>query len=411
MNNEIYLKYAKENGLRPMAWFEVNYPAYAVKVKYLYPTSDPADFRDRALLQLIHIGIPYQTACSLLMINDPHESILQRFKSNTHGPILVSFNKALNRLDLTPIGQQRVERIDYAKNGVSCCFIDGYTGEPFPIDVIKGLRDRFICREIVHIQNGEYPFNPDIERKITEMCTKLNDGKGNNYTQRLRLPDKSKEAEMIPLGPQWMKNLAVAFFIKNSKVVRRLFCDNSCISPFGWLANLDSVKLIAAEKSQKEEFIYRVCKPAEPALFTSDAFGKLANMISTSVNNEYGTEFTKCSDLNTAIDTGQCSLKIRSLANVKRHRGQLLSLIEKKFLPVQIPGIVGTLFVDIDSTEEIFNLASLHKEIDNSESDWHKVVSTIKERYRDKWRNTLIAIERHDLLFRYDVEQYIHYGR
>ena len=65
MTDAIFIEYAKTNGLIPFAWFEINYPTYAVKVKYKYPTSDPADFRDRALLQMIDRGMPYSTACSL----------------------------------------------------------------------------------------------------------------------------------------------------------------------------------------------------------------------------------------------------------------------------------------------------------------------------------------------------------
>ena len=130
MTDAIFIEYAKTNGLIPFAWFEINYPTYAVKVKYKYPTSDPADFRDRALLQMIDRGMPYSTACSLLMVTDPHQSILQRFKSDNPGPQLVHFDKMLNRLALTPIGRQRIEQIELAREGVSCCFIDGFTGKP-----------------------------------------------------------------------------------------------------------------------------------------------------------------------------------------------------------------------------------------------------------------------------------------
>lgn len=152
MNNNTFLEYAESQGLAPLIWFDISYPTFAVKVKYSYPTSDPADFRDRALLQLIDLGMPYATACAILMVNDPHQTILERFKSDTPGPQLVHFDKNLNRLALTPMGKHKVERIELAKDGVACCFIDGFTGTPFPTDVVSGLADRFNCSDIKVIQ-------------------------------------------------------------------------------------------------------------------------------------------------------------------------------------------------------------------------------------------------------------------
>ena len=163
MNNSIFIEYAKANGLRPVAWFDINYPAYAVKVRYMYPTSNPADFRDRALLQLIDIGIPYPTACAILMIDDPHKSILERFKSDV--PQLVQFDKELNRLALTEIGKLKVERIELARNGVSSCLVDGFTGLPFPKDVVKYLSNGFSWKDASKIPGGVYPFEPAIEQR------------------------------------------------------------------------------------------------------------------------------------------------------------------------------------------------------------------------------------------------------
>lgn len=407
MNNQLYIKYAEENGLEPLAWFEINYPAYAVKTKYLYPTSDPADFRDRALLQLIDLGLSYQTACSILMVNDPHNSILQRFLSDKEGPSLLHFDKELNRIALTPLGKQRVERIEFAKNGVSSCYIDGYTGKPFPADVVTNLSDRFICQEIKSIPNGEYPFNPAIEQKIYSLNTKLNDGKGHKYTQRLRLPDKSKEAEMKPLGPLWMKNLSVAFFIKDSMVVRRLFCDQtiSPISPFGWMENLETVKLRVDAKNKR--FGYVKTEHSDSSLFALESSPILQTSIVALIEKEYGEEFVRNNDVEIWGETGQCTLKIASIAGLKRSRTRLLSYIGRGYLPVQLNGMAGSLFIKIQADQATNDLAWLRQEIDKSESDWRDVVEIVKKQYELDWRKVLISIDRHDLLFRHDVEHYI----
>ena len=257
MNNNIILEYSRVNRLKPLAWFDINYPAFAVKVKYKYPTSDPTDFRDRAILQLIDLGMPYSSICSILMVTDPHQTILQRFKSDNPGPQLVFFDKILNRLALTPMGKQRVERIELAKDGVSCCFIDGFTGTPFPADVIENLKERFNCYEINSIPSGIYPFEADIERLITDLNSKICDGKGSRYLYRLGLPLKAKETTMTSLGPKWMKNLSVGVFTNGTEVVRKIFCDDKVkpISPFGWLENIDSFKLTGSVHSMRFAYI------------------------------------------------------------------------------------------------------------------------------------------------------------
>lgn len=257
MNNNTFLEYAESQGLAPLIWFDISYPTFAVKVKYSYPTSDPADFRDRALLQLIDLGMPYATACAILMVNDPHQTILERFKSDTPGPQLVHFDKNLNRLALTPMGKHKVERIELAKDGVACCFIDGFTGTPFPTDVVSGLADRFNCSDIKSNPGGLYPFAPNVEQRLVELNARLNDNKGRKYSYRLGIPEKSKETSISLLSPKWMKNLSIGIFLDGQKVVRQIFCDKSTksVSPFGWLENLSAFKLTGSGNNRRFSYI------------------------------------------------------------------------------------------------------------------------------------------------------------
>lgn len=410
MTNNTLIEYAKTNGLTPLAWFEVNYPTYAVKVKYKYPTSDPADFRDRALLQMIDIGVPYSTACSLLLVTDHYQSILQRFKSDEPGPQLVYFDKMLNQLALTPIGRQRIEQIELARDGVSCCFIDGFTGKPFPIDVVNNLKDRFECNEIYNIPGGIYPFNANIEHKIVELNAKLNDGKGRNYQKRLDIPEKSRETSMTLLGPKWMKNLSIGIFWNGTEVVRKIFCDDRSnpISTFGWLENINTFKLDGNVRSNK--FVYVIDKSDSTNVFVNNS-ADLNQLILSTIGTEYGTEFVKGISLTWNPEMSQFQISINSIDETTRNRTRMLSIIENGIMSIKLTGMTGSLFIEVKASEIINSLGHLRNKIDKSGHDWHEIIDMIRKDYPDNWRQTLNAIDRHDLVFRHDIEQFIKYGK
>lgn len=413
MNNTSFLEYAEDQKYVPLIWFDINYPTFAVKVKYSYPTSDPADFRDRALLQLIDLGMPYSTACAILMVNDPHQTILERFKSDTSGPQLVHFDKALNNLALTPMGKHKVERIELAKDGVACCFIDGFSGAPFPIDVINGLSDRFICSDIKNNPGGLYPFDPNIEQRLVELNAKLNDNKGRRYSYRLGIPEKSKETSMSLLSPKWMRNLSIGIFLDDQKIVRKIFCDKATdpISPFGWLENLSAFKLTGNGNNRRFSYIKE--DEENTNAFTKVSSDSLRQLYEYSMKKEYGSEFLQNLNLSVDMKTGQCTIEIQHLDATTRNRSKILSFIEKGIMPIPLPGLVGTAFIKVQGTQEINNLSRLRNEINQSNVDWHQIIKRLQDQDEDSnnWRQILIAIDRHDLLFRHDVEKYIKYGK
>lgn len=410
MTDTTFIEYAQANRMTPLAWFEVNYPAYAVKVKYKYPTSDPADFRDRALLQIIDLGMPYSTACSLLMVADPHQSILQRFKSDNPGPQLVHFDKMLNRLALTPIGRQRIEQIELARDGVSCCFIDGFTGKPFPIDVVNNLKDRFKCNEVYNIPGGIYPFEANIEHQIAELNARINDGKGRNYQKRLGIPENARETAMTSLGPKWMRNLAIGIFLNGTEIVRKIFCDDNAnaISPFGWLEKINYFKLDGNIKSKK--FGYVIDKSDSANAFVNIS-PDLNQLMLSSIETEYGKEFIKGINLTWDPEMSNFKVFINSIDEVTRNRSRMLSIIENGIMSVKLAGMTGTLFIEVKASESINSLGHLRNMIDKSGNDWLEIIDKIRKEYPNNWRQTLIAIDRHDLVFRHDIEQFIKYGK
>lgn len=411
MNNKAFLEYAENQGLAPLIWFDISYPTFAVKVKYSYPTSNPADFRDRALLQLIDLGMSYATACCILMVNDPHQTILERFKSDTPGPQLVHFDKILNRLALTPMGRHKVERIELAKDGVACCFIDGFSGKPFPIDVVNGLSDRFNCSDIKSNPGGLYPFDPNMEQRLVELNAKLNDNKGRKYSFRLGIPEKSKETSMSLLSSKWMRNLSIGIFLDEHKVVRKIFCDNSAnpVSPFGWLENLSAFKLTGNGRNRR--FSYVKEDDINTNVFTQVSVSSLRQLYEYSMEKEYGAEFLQNLNLSVDTETGQCTIVIQHLDATTRNRSKILSFIEKGIMPIPLPGLVGTAFVKVQATPEINNLGRLRNAINQSNINWHQIIKHLQNEYPNNWRQILIAIDRHDLLFRCDVENYIKYGK
>lgn len=410
MTNKTLIEYAKNNGLTPLAWFEINYPTYAVKIKYKYPTSDPADFRDRALLQMIDLGVPYSTACSLLLVTDPYQTILQRFKSDDPGPQLVHFDKLLNRLALTPIGRQRIEQIELARDGVSCCFIDGFTGNPFPIDVVENLKDRFECNEIYNIPGGIYPFNANIEHQIAELNARVNDGKGINYQKRLDIPEKARETSMTSLGPKWMRNLSIGIFGNGTEVVRKIFCDDRAnpISPFGWLENINTFKLDGNVRSKK--FIYVIDNSDSTNVFVNNS-NDLNQLILSTIRTEYGAEFVKGINLTWNPETSQFRIFINSIDETTRNRVRMLSTIENGIMSIKLTGMTGSMFIEVKASEIINSLGHLRNKIDKSDHDWHEIIDMVRKEYPNNWRQTLIAIDRHDLVFRHDIEQFTKYGK
>lgn len=415
MNNRMMLEYADGNGLTPLVWFNIFYPAYAVKVKYKYPTSDPADYRDRALLQLINLGISYDTACALLMIADPHKTILRRFKSDYPGPQLVRFDMDLNRDVLTPAGERKINQIELTREGMSCCFIDGYNGTPFPIDVVKNLTDRFCFKDVDTFPGGIYPFAADIEQKIIELNAKVTDGKGNEYQYKLGIPEGSRETSMSSLGPKWMTNLSIGIFLKGTQVVRSIFCDNSNqpVSPFGWLGKIDEFKLTVNLK--KNKFYYINDKSAVNNVFTQDSLSdlqKLQKLIASLIGKEYGSEIESHISVEIDSTTSQCHIKINSFKSITRNRSRLLSLIEERLMPIQLNGLIGTLFLEVTADDEYTKeLGELRQKINKSTKDLTDIINEIINKYPKDWRQILIDIDRHDLLFEYDVEHYITYGK
>lgn len=411
MTNKTFLEYAKEKGLVPLAIFTIKYPLYAVKVKYRYPTSDPTDFRNRAILQLIDKGISYKTACALLMVRDPHESIFERFKNSDPGPQLVRFDRMENKYVLTPMGRQMVERIELAREGVACCFIDGFTGLPFPKDVIEGMTERFDCEEVKTVKGGWYPFEPNIEAKILELNARLNDGKERNYRYRLGLHEKAMETDMTPLGPKWMRNLSIGFFLKGTEVVRRIFCNNNTnpVSPFGWMEEISEFKIIPVPETTR--FEYTKCAPDNTCIFAGDALSELEGAISGLIKKEYGEDLPKKSKL--AIDplTGHCTLFIRNVDNVpKNKKSKLLSVIKKGVMTVTLPGLDGVVCISTDAAPEIKDLGELRALIHRSELPWEEIIDRVKARYHGNWRRVLISIGCHDLLAQYDIKHFIKYG-
>lgn len=412
MNNKDVLSYAHDNNLVPVAWFNVNYPAYAIKIRYKYPTSNPTDFRDRALLQLIGLGIPYPTACALLMIDDPYQTILQRFKSSEPGPQLVHFDKAINRLNLTPLGQLKVDGIDLARDGVATTFVDGYTVEPFPIDVVKSLSEnRFSPADIKWTAGGSYPFDPDVDRGLTRLADRLNDSKDGKCQLRLRIPEKAMETSLSLLEQKWITNLSIGIFLKEGKAIRRIFCDRSLkpISPFGWFENLDGFKLAANEKNEK--FSYIKVNPKRTDAFSQSNGVAIVKLVESAFVADFGPEIKEQSELNFNPETGKVTLSVKNIDRITHNRTRLLSIIGKGLMPIQLKGLVGALFIEVKANEGVNFLVSIRSEIEKSESDWRQIITNIKKKYPGNWRQILIDIDRHDLLFRYDVEHFIHYGK
>lgn len=409
MNKAIILKFAADHELEPLAWFVFKYPAYGVKIQFKYPTSNPADFQDRALLQLIDLGIPYQTACDLLLIDDPHESILHRFRSDNPGPQLVGFDKMQGRQVLTPLGKQRADKPQLTKNGVISSYIDGVQCTPFPIDVVEKLKNGiFHCEEVSYVPNGDYPFDPNIEHLLEELNVKLNDKKGSKYLQRLQLLCDAEEVRMKCLGAYWSTDLSIGIFVKEGAVKNYLFCGDipTPVSPFGYLHNLKEIKLTVAN----DRLYYSKHPDSSEGLFYNLDYSTLKQLIIRELEQEYGVGIWSKDNLNIDSNTGVASLHLKSLEGAKSKRMKILKAVSSRCISVRLPGLSGNFFIKISASKDIEEISKLRMEIDKSSDDWHDIIRKVQTEYPTMWRNILIDIGRHDLLFRHDVENYIHYS-
>lgn len=411
MNKDTVMKYAEAKGLEPLAWLELRYPAFAVKVQYSYPTSDPSDFQDRALLHLIDIGIPYRQACDLLLIDDPHDSILRRLKSDDPGPQLVHFNTQINRLALTPMGKARVEREQLVRTGTRVSYIDGFTGEPFPKDLVEQLKgDQFDAEGVAdRLPNGEYPFDADIEQRIRAIETKVNDNKGDRYLQRLMLPPNAKEISLRSLGPRWVKNLSIGVFLKEGVLKRHLFCGDRTegISPFGYVRDISKMTLTANPTTKK--FGYKISNGAEDRLFSQKDSGAAERLLLMLLEKEFGIDKSCDCTLTQDAETGALSFEINRVGGSKTKKIKILKGVSDKIISTSLPGLAGNLFLKTKGSEQVEHIAHMRAKINEASGDWHEVVDALKEKYPENWRNILTETGRHDLLFRHDLKQYIHY--
>lgn len=406
MNKETIISFATSKGLTPVAWFSIKYPVYTIKVRYQYPTSDPSDFQDRALLRLIDAGMPYNTACDILLIDDPHESILRRFTSSDTGPQLVSFDKESNRRVLTPMGHAKIERPVLSKRAVASCFIDGFSCEPFPKDVISNMdNNRFHPEEIGFIANGDYPFNPNIESRLEELNSRLKDKKDKKLLQRLQLPFNATEISISLISQEWIKDLSIGVFLKDEKIKRYLFCSDSesPISPFGYVESLDLFKLTIDD--EKNRFGYRKDNQVSNSIFAAEV-SVLSKVVLTGIERWFGSGVVSKSFFDQAMAP---EIYIEELCGTKNSRAKLFRAISEGYMSIPMLGLVGDIFIKVNTTPEVYNLSKLREMIDSSVDDWDKSVREIQDQYPDKWRKILLDIGRHDLLFRHDIENFIHY--
>ena len=102
---------------------------------------------------------------------------------------------------------------------------------------------------------------------------------------------------------------------------------------------------------------------------------------------------------------------VNSIDKTTRNLSRMLSAIEKGIISIKIPGMTGSMFIEVKASESINNLSHLRSKIDKSGLDWHEIIDMVRNDYPDNWRKTLIAINRHDLVFRHDMEQFIKYGK
>ena len=208
-----------------------------------------------------------------------------------------------------------------------------------------------------------------------------------------------------------MKNLSVGVFTNGTEVVRKIFCDDKVkpISPFGWLENIDSFKLTGSVHSMRFAYIKKQQKSAN--LFVDIPSNDIIRVVKASIEVEYGSEFVNCISLYYDSETSRCVLQVNSLDNVMAGRSRILSVVEKKNMGIQLRGITGTLFIEVNANDSVNNLALLRKKIELSTQDWHEIIKRVRTEYPNNWRQTLNSIGRHDLIFRYDIENFIKYGK
>ena len=418
MNEKSIIKFAERYDLTPVAFFRINYPAYSVKIKYKVPTNDPLDFMQRALLRLIGAGISYKEASALLLINDPHNSILKKFKNDD--PVLVAFNHSKNRDDLTPLGRGRVERVVLTKSITVSGFVDGTTGEPFPMDMVENLENsRFHYEDIGYVPNADYPFDPEVESKLKKLETDLLESKTKNSKKRLRLPAKAVEIGISLLEGVWITDLSMGIFIKAGEVKRYIFCGNSdnVVSPFGYLQNPDAVSLFADPKNKT--LTPRVFQDPVPTVFEGSHEG-IRGLVFDSLTKLYGPSQISSHNVKVDMFTGLTEVHIDKISGSKKQRARLLNDIENgatdsgcRFLRVKLPALHGVIYVKADVSAQIGAISQMKQKMVKDAMNWKHQVAMVKKEYPDSWRQVLLDIGRKDLLFMHDKENFIkyHHGR
>ena len=418
MNEKTIIKFADKYNLTPVAFFRLYYPAYSIKIKYKVPSNDPLDFLQRALLRLIGAGISYKEAAALLLIHDPHNAILKKFKNDE--PVLVAFDKMKNRDDLTPFGRSRVERVVLTKSITVSGFVDGTTGEPFPTDMVSRLENgAFHYVDIDFVPNRDYPFEPDVESKLHQLETDLIESKTKSLRKRLRLPAKAMDIGISLLEAVWVTDLSMGIFTKDGQVKRYLFCGDSdeVITPFGYLKDPASVSFFA--EPQKNTLTPRVFPDPIPTVMEGNHEG-IKKLLYDSLTKLYGREQISLHNIKVDMLTGQTEIFIDKLAGTKKQRTRLLNDIEngvtdsgEKFLRMRISGLPGVIYIKAEVSGHISGISVMKQKIVRDTTNWKNQLALIQKEYPDNWRKVLRDIGRKDLLFIHDKEKFIkyHHGR
>ena len=402
MNNQTIESFAKAEGLEPIVWFGIKYPSYSIKVKYSHPTSNPEDFKNRALLRLIDAQIPYVTACDILLIDDPHRSILWRFKYPESGPQLVMYDERRKCDVLTSMGQSYIEKPIVTKQSTESRFIDGFTCRPFPKDVVEKLEnDRWHSESTSYIPNGYWPFYNEND------LVKLNNTRDKGILKRLQLPTNVTESSFSLIDYEWIKDFSIGIFLKNGSLKRYIFCgDNaSPICPFGYLQNVECFKLVINQK--KDIVSYKKdTNQKNDEIFLND-IDAIINLINRRLESQFVLTNSNAYSIEKSGFVPE--IYVKELSGTKKKRTKFLEFIYDGYMTLPLPGITGSLFVRVKASPQIQDLAKMKKEIEVSEQNKFKHIEDMQRKYPDRWRTLLLDMGRHDLLFLYDVEHFIKY--
>ncbi len=169
------------------------------------------------------------------------------------------------------------------------------------------------------------------------------------------------------------------------------------------MQNLDLFKLTVNEK----KFGYRKDSQNSPSLFAAKT-STLTEMLLAGIEHRYGKGVVSQSDISINPQTTVPEVYIENLDGAKSSRLKLLSSISEGYMSIPMSGLAGDIFIKVKTTPEVYNLSALKEMVDCSVGDWHKSVQEIQNRYPANWRKVLLDIGRHDLLFRHDIENFIH---